>query len=70
MAATIIFGSLRGTETSDERIRVEEDADLVVKELAASKNGYASFELASKTGGTIWINAAQVRAVRQARNRV
>ena len=49
---------------------MEEDAAVVVKELAAAKNGYASFELASKTGGTIWINAAQVRAVRQAKDRV
>jgi len=42
----------------------------VVKALAAAKNGYASFELTSKAGGTIWINAAQVRAVREAKNRV
>jgi hypothetical protein len=47
-------------------VNVQEDAETVADALAESKTGFASFEQASRQGGKIWVNLAQVRAIREA----
>jgi hypothetical protein len=68
MAALIVFGSLRGKDTADDRVKVKEDAAAVAKALAGASDGFASFQETSSRGGTIWVNVAQVRAVREAKD--
>jgi hypothetical protein len=67
VASHIIFGSLQaGKEFSGERVRVVEDAKAVVDALGSSQNGYAEFTQSGKNQTKVWVNAGQVRAVRDA----
>jgi hypothetical protein len=69
MPAVIVFNSAGGSapQSGPEsgRIRVVEDADVVVEALGGSKTGFA--ELHMETEESIWIHRESVRMIREAR---
>ena len=67
MPSLIVFGSHRGTRgagVKTEVIKVSESPHDVVKKFVAG-NGFASFELATKSPQTVWINRRLVRTIRE-----
>jgi hypothetical protein len=72
MPAIIVFGPAASGESEgqgarSETLRVSDDAEAVARKLGASKSGFVSFETAAKSPRTVWVNAAQVRMVRELR---
>jgi hypothetical protein len=70
LSALIVFGSPRssgGGESSSasEAVRVVQDPSAVVKALAATKSGFASFQLDNEAGTNVWVNREAVRMVRE-----
>ena len=64
MPALIVFGS-SGAEQSKktDSVRVAQDAEAVVKELAGANGSFAALDL-PKDRGKVWVNRDLVRMVR------
>jgi hypothetical protein len=67
----IVFGPAapesRGQGARGETLRVSDDAEAVIRKLNAAKTRFVKFESAGKSPRPVWINAVQVRLVRELR---
>ncbi len=71
MPALIMFASSGDSEATgpgsrSDRVKVNEDAEDVIKALTAKDGHFAQFTRGSKPRKTVWINRDQVRMVRSA----
>ena len=71
MPALILFASSGDSEASgpgsrSDRVKVNEDAEDVIKALTADDGHFAEFTRGSKPRKSVWINRDQVRMVRPA----
>lgn len=67
MPSVIVFNALGAAASEnwgDDRIKVTEDAETVIKELAQSKTAFAAFHPTGNPVDTVWINRETVRLVR------
>jgi hypothetical protein len=69
MPAMIVFGPSEsgGQGARGETLRVSEDAEAVARKLNAAKTRFVTFESAGKSPRVVWVNAVQVRMVRELR---
>jgi hypothetical protein len=70
MPAMIVFGPAAesgGQGARGETLRVSDDAEAVARKLNTSKSRFVTFESAGKSPRSVWVNAVQVRMVRELR---
>jgi hypothetical protein len=67
----IVFGPAGSESRSQgargDSLRVSDDADAVARKLNASKSRFVMFESAGKSPRAVWVNAVQIRLVRELR---
>jgi hypothetical protein len=71
MPAMIVFGPAAnesgGQGARSETLRVSDDAEAVTRKLNSTKTRFVKFESAGKSPRAVWVNAVQVRMVRELR---
>jgi hypothetical protein len=71
MPAMIVFGPAgsesRGQGGRGETLRVSDEAEAVARKLNNSKSRFVKFDSAGKSPRPVWVNADQVRMIRQLR---
>lgn len=72
MPAMIVFGPAASESSgqsarSGETLRVSDDAEAAIRKLNSAKTRFVMFESAGKSPRGVWVNADQVRMVRELR---